>query len=99
MRMAKAKDGESWLLLVTKSKVKNPVKLYVQLFETEQVGSYRNTNKQKDGVYIDKFGEAEAFNLYDEHPSMGGSQAGKRVPVESLIQYGKLCYYVSRRVN
>jgi len=87
-RIAKFRDGECWLLPVTKKKLKNPVKLYLQLFETEQVGSYRETTRQKDGVYLDEFGEAEYFNLFDEHPGSNGvSMKGRKIKATDLIQY------------
>ena len=88
IRMARAKDGEVWIMPVSKKTLKNPVKLYFQLFETEQVGSYRDTTLQQDGVYTDEYNEASAFNLFDEHPGSSGiSMKGRKISVTKLIQY------------
>lgn len=87
MRICKAKDGECYALKVVNKNLKNDVKLYLQLFEAEQIGSHFNSKTQVDGVYTNKFNEAEAFNLFDNHPGQSISQKGRRVSSKDLIQY------------
>ncbi len=91
MRAGKMKDGESFALKVSKKKLRSKVKLYLQIFEPDQIMSHYNSKTDVDGVWADEFGEAEYFNLLSAHPGNGTTiSKGRKIPAEQMIQYANI---------
>lgn len=90
MRTAKARDGESFALKVNKKRLKNPVKLFLQILECDRISSHYNSKTTVDGIWLDKFGDPEAFNLLDINPSDNGGGfigKGKQIKAEDMLMY------------
>jgi lambda family phage portal protein len=91
MRGAKVQDGEVFGLKVARKKQDHPVKLYLQLFESEQVQSHSTqTSKDPvDGVKLDEFGDPSEYRFLESHPGSldGMSMKGSWVPASKVIHY------------
>lgn len=69
MRLAKARDGESFGRFTTNERLRHPVKLDLLVFEAEQIASPRfNVTDPRDGVITDDFGNVIGYSLLKEHP-------------------------------
>ena len=82
-RIAKAVDGEVFIVKGINPAIKNEIKLDITLFESEQVGSlfdssvyeyHKNgTPKEVDGIFFDQYGNPSAYRFYKIHPGAMGS--------------------------
>jgi len=69
MRRAKAVDGESFGLMVTNRKLKNPVKLDLRLMECDMVESWTGmqNDKEIDGIRFDNDGNPIEYRVMNTH--------------------------------
>jgi lambda family phage portal protein len=94
MRMARAQDGETFLVLVNNPALRTAVKLDLRLIEADQVTtpdlSVLNDNVV-DGIVFDEFGNPVEYHVLKSHPgettrfSLGLDY--DRLPAESVIHY------------
>lgn len=83
MRESKARDGEVFASMRTNPRISSPVKLDVQVHESEMVAEPAlslNTSSLTDGILLDDFGNPIAYQLLLEHPgerilNIGGLQS------------------------
>jgi len=71
MRRAKAVDGESFASFFTNPRVKNPVRLDLQLHEAEMIASPKwkpDDTSLADGIIFDDFGNVAGYTVLREHP-------------------------------
>lgn len=100
-RITKARDGEVFLRIVRNPKVQGSVKLSIDLYEAEQVGSRILSDyaeywpngqvKEFDGISYDEWGNVTAFRFWRVHPGSAGlafvSDDSYLVPSGEVIQY------------
>ena len=77
-RIAKAVDGEVFIVKGINPEIQDGIKLDITLFESEQVGSLfdssvykyheNGTPEEVDGVFFDKFGNPSGYRFYKIHP-------------------------------
>lgn len=92
MRESKARDGEVFASMRTNPRVRNPVKLDIQVHESELVAEPAlslNVSSLTDGILLDDFGNPLAYQLLLEHPgerilSIGGL-AAETIRAEYMI--------------
>lgn len=98
MRMAKARDGECFALLINNPKIRDNtgVSLDLSLIECDQVQEPYIPNLREgekyhiDGVILDDAGNVVAYNILDLHPGaeLGqGFQNYRRFPASQVIHY------------
>lgn len=71
MRMAWARDGETFATFFTNYALRSAVKLDFRVYESDQVASPTMTlgpESVTDGVYFDDFGNVAAYTLLKQHP-------------------------------
>ena len=76
LRMARAQDGEGFLMLVANPKVDSPVKLDLRLVEADQVatpdlGRRTDFASAVDGIVFDAYGNPLEYHLLRNHPGDG----------------------------
>lgn len=94
MRMARAQDGETFLVLVNNPALRTAVKLDVRLIEADQVTtpdlSVLNDNVV-DGIVFDEFGNPIEYHVLKSHPGDATSFTlgldYDRLPADSVIHY------------
>lgn len=89
MRSSKCRDGEVFALKVTKPELKTAVKLYLQLFEPEQVQSHQSQSDPVDGIRLDSYGEPSQYRILEAHPgdATGINKKGGWVSRDQIIHY------------
>jgi capsid protein len=100
LRMARAQDGEGFLMLVANSKVDSPVKLDLRLVEADQVATpdverRSDLGNAIDGVVFDAYGNPVEYHLLKSHPGDGGAKLAMEydpVPAASMIH----CFRMDR---
>ena len=97
MRKARAKDGESFAVLVSNQVLPTPVKLDLRLIEAEQVATVSGalpTPNSVDGIKFDAWGNPQEYEVLREHP--GGrayfSNQPLTVPAREMIH----CFVAER---
>lgn len=93
MRRAKAVDGEVFAVMSTNRAVPHPVKLDIQLYETEQIAAGSDADdaeKLSDGIRRDEFGNPISYNLLNVHPGTGMATGSTAIPAESMIHYAHI---------
>lgn len=90
MRLAKARDGETFAKIFSNPRAKTEVQFDFQIFESDHVAAVSIDNSMAsllDGLIIDDFGNVIAYNVLDEHPGEAGTLFGKSelVPAEFII--------------
>jgi len=84
-RMARGRDGESFVLRVTNRGLADPVKLDVRLIECDQVTTpdlnlLRRDEQLTDGIVFDPEGNPQFYHVLKQHPgettSLGGFMRG-----------------------
>jgi len=96
MRMAKITDGEVFALLTSNPGLSFPVKLDVQLIETDCVASpsFRPSTSESgvDGIVLDRFGNPVHYWMLKEHPGDCGSWASAitRVDASSMLHWYRM---------
>lgn len=92
MRLAKARDGESFAMLFTNPGLAfdGPVQLDVKPFEADFVASSNYTNSLSDlldGIITDDFGNVVAYNVLREHPGESTTMLGESdlIPASLII--------------
>ena len=71
MRMARAQDGESFVILATNPALDGLVKLDLRVIEADQVTTsfhYATDENEVDGVVLDRYGNPAAYHVLKEHP-------------------------------
>lgn len=100
-RLAKARDGEVFILKSINPKFRGHVKIDLTLYETEQVGSALATDlgdyyktgvpKEVDGILYDRFGNPERYRFWTVHPGAydgaGLMSESYFVPARAVIHY------------
>jgi len=92
-RTCKARDGEGYILKTRNEKLKNIVKLFPQVVETDLISSKSGAKTDVDGVYLDKFGEAKAYWMLENKPSdqfTSIRERGRRIDADKIIQYAHI---------
>jgi lambda family phage portal protein len=98
LRMARAQDGEGFLMLVANPKLESPVKLDLRLVEADQVATPDLTQRTEvanaiDGIVFDAYGNPVEYHLLKSHPGDGrGSIVPDydRVPATAMIHYFRM---------
>lgn len=91
MRLAKARDGETFAKVFSNPRAKTEVQFDFQAFEADHVAAVSIDNPMSsllDGLIIDDFGNVIAYNVLDEHPGETGTvMFGKSelVPAEFIL--------------
>lgn len=91
MRLAKARDGETFAKFFSNPRAKTEVHFDFQVFEADYVAAVSIDNPMSallDGLIIDDFGNVIAYNMLDDHPGDTGTVIfGKSelVPAEFII--------------
>lgn len=100
-RMAKARDGEVFIRLLRNPKVESIVKIDIDLYEAEQVGSrtlseyadfWKNGQiKEFDGISYDQYGNPTNYRFWRIHPGAAGlafvSDDSILVSADEVIHY------------
>ena len=88
MRMAQARDGEAFAILINNPKLPTKIKLDLQLIEADCIrGDYRDKAKERyvDGISYDKHGNPVSYNVLP-HPGSGNiSMKGVKVAADRVI--------------
>lgn len=81
-RMAKARDGEVFIRLLRNPQIEGVVKIDIDLYEAEQVGSRMMTEysefwpngqaKEFDGISYDQYGNPDKYRFWRIHPGAAG---------------------------
>ncbi len=94
MRMARAQDGEAFLVLVNNPVLRTTVKLDLRLVEADQVTTpdlWVLDDNAVDGIVFDEFGNAVEYHVLKSHPGDAASFSlgldYDRLPAESVIHY------------
>lgn len=94
MRMARAHDGEAFLVLTDNPRLPTPIKLDVRLVEADQVTTpdlLTLLDGSVDGIVFDEFGNPVEYHVLKEHPGGTGSATlgfeYDRVPAEAVIHF------------
>jgi lambda family phage portal protein len=94
MRMARAQDGEAFLVLTDNPRLPTPIKLDVRLVEADQVTTpdlLTLLDGSVDGIAFDEFGNPVEYHVLKEHPGGTGSATlgfeYDRVPAEAVIHF------------
>jgi lambda family phage portal protein len=95
LRMARAQDGEGFLMLVANPRLDSPVKLDLRLVEADQVatpdlGGRSDLTSAVDGIVFDGFGNPVEYHLLKSHPGDGRAKLSldyDPVPAASMIHY------------
>jgi lambda family phage portal protein len=95
MRMARAQDGEAFVMLVSNDALTSPVKLDLRLVEADQVTTpdlVPGVTKQNavDGIVFDDHGNPQEYHVLKAHPGSGTGALGQdydKVPAESVIHW------------
>jgi capsid protein len=95
LRMARAQDGEGFLMLVANPKVDSAVKLDLRPIEADQVatpdlGQRSDLASAVDGIVFDSDGNPVEYHLLRSHPGDGGAKVlldYDPVPAVSMIHY------------
>lgn len=94
---AKIQDGEGFGIAATNLRLRSPVKLDYQLYETEQIQTpYEPYNEVGyiDGVHFDEFGNAIWYDVLPIHPGrhsyVGMNQEAESVPARFVCHWYKL---------
>jgi len=93
LRMARAQDGEGFGVLFTNPNIDHPVKLDVQLIESDRVSSPLSTAgtdpKFVDGIRLDDYGNPLAYSVRTQHPGDSGGSADTyaTVPAANMIHW------------
>lgn len=90
MRLAKARDGETFGILFTNERLPSPVKLDISPIEADMVADHwlGVTSTPSDGIEFDDFGNPVSYNVLDDHPgeqrvlSAGGART---IPARWMI--------------
>lgn len=80
MRLAKARDGETFAKTFSNPRAKTEVQFDFQPFEADYVAAANIDNSMAsllDGLIIDDFGNVIAYRVLDEHPGESGTLFGK----------------------
>lgn len=87
MRLARARDGESFARFVYNRNVYNPVKLDVVLYEAEQIAAPNLANDLTDGFILDDFGNVIGYTVLSQHPgqSINLTLDYETVPARDMI--------------
>jgi len=94
MRMARATDGEMFVVLTSNPNLRSPIKLDLRLIEADQVTTPDLSildDGAVDGIVFDSFGNPVEYHMLKGHP--GDARTGflgieyDRVPAESVIHY------------
>ena len=94
MRMARATDGEMFIVLTNNPNLRSPIKLDLRLIEADQVTTPDLSILDEgavDGIVFDAFGNPVEYHMLKGHP--GDARTGflgieyDRVPAESVIHY------------
>lgn len=99
-RMAKIVDGETFAKFYTDNDIDNPVKLNVQLYETDQISSFgtlpnkRTNYNEIDGIRFDENEKAVAYFLLYSHPGnnfldlqFAKKEMGRWIPAKQMIHW------------
>ena len=95
LRMARAQDGEGFLMLVANPQLDSPVKLDLRLVEADQVTTpdlqrLLQDPNATDGIVFDGFGNPTEYHLLENHPGDGRgilTPSYARVPARAMIHY------------
>lgn len=98
LRMARAQDGEGFLMLVANPKLESPVKLDLRLIEADQVSTPDVERRSDlasaiDGIVFDADGNPVEYHLLKSHPGDGGAKLALEydsVPAASMIHYFRM---------
>lgn len=94
LRMARATDGEAFVLLTANERLEGPVKLDLRLLEAEQVATptleaLRNP-AAVDGIEFDSAGNPAFYHVLKQHPGEAGAflfGEFDRVPAANVLHY------------
>ena len=93
LRMARAEDGEGFIILTSNSKLSTPIKLEIRLVEADQVAtpdlSILRPNAV-DGIVFDDAGNPVEYHVLKNHPGDLRGALGldyDRFPAESVIHW------------
>lgn len=93
LRMARAEDGEGFLILTSNPALPTPIKLDLRMVEADQVTTPdRNVWRRNtvDGIVFDEMGNPVEYHVLRSHPGdpRGGlSLDYERIPAESVIHW------------
>lgn len=99
-RIAKALDGETFILMAENPAAAREVHLQPQIYETEMVRSATWKDQpdefhkggepyEVDGITYDRYGNPVSYRFLDAHPGSAGAflDTGREVPAASVIHY------------
>jgi len=98
MRMARAQDGEAFVMLFSNGNLNSPVKLDLKLIEADQVATpspklgVTGAALAVDGIEFDPFGNPAAYHILKSHPGAStalstSSLDYERVRADSVIHW------------
>lgn len=85
MRLAKARDGEVFAMLITNENLRHPVKLDVVLIEADQVAQTGVSlgGNQTDGITLDAAGNPVSYSVLKQHPGDSGMSSSEATVVSA----------------
>ena len=93
MRIARAEDGEAFVILTSNPSLSTAVQLDLRLVEADQVTTpdlNPLTPGAVDGIVLDQAGNPREYHILRRHPGDGGAIVGQeydRVPASSVIHW------------
>ena len=88
MRMAQARDGEAFAVLITNNKLTTKIKLDLQLVEADCIRADYNgehTATEVDGIFYDAAGNPTRYNVLPHPGGLDTGERGTSVPADRVI--------------
>jgi len=99
MRLARAQDGEAFMLLTTNPDLRHSIKLFPVVIEADQIASpnlmqnlLQLSGDIVDGITFDSNGEPKTYTMLDKHPGAAAaliSRTFTEIPAASMIHWFK----------
>lgn len=93
MQIARAQDGEAFMMLTTNPDLPHAIKLFPVIIEADQIATpdlVTMSGDAVDGITFDTHGNPKAYHVLDDHPGdllSLGLRKYRQVPAENMIHW------------